>query len=101
LYAAKFKLPTVASVFKIGGNDLSKPIGSRVKSVVDTDERDVPGSTIGRLKGIMFDRYYKIPKPKGNKIKPGWVPTFISMFKDEMNFNEYLRPAAFGKGRGK
>lgn len=69
MYAAKFKLPTVASVFKIGGNDLSKPIGSKVKSVVGTDEIDVPENRVGKLDGILFDRYHKIPKPKGNKIK--------------------------------
>lgn len=37
-YAAKFKLKTVAAVFKKGGNSLANPIGKRIKSVVGTDE---------------------------------------------------------------
>lgn len=64
LYAAKFKLPTVASVFKIGGHDLSKPIGIRAKSVVGLDEKDIPLNK-KKLKGINFDKYHKIYK--GNK----------------------------------
>lgn len=70
MYAAKFNLPTVASVFKIGGNDLGKPIGVKAKSVIGTDEGDVPENRIGKLGGILYDRYHKIPKPKGNKMKP-------------------------------
>lgn len=34
VYAAKFKIGTMATVFKIAGNSLSKPIGMRAKSVV-------------------------------------------------------------------
>lgn len=54
VYAAKFKLPTVAAVFKIGGNALNKPIGKRAKSVVGADEVNTPW--------ILFDRYNTIPK---------------------------------------
>jgi group II intron reverse transcriptase/maturase len=70
VYAAKFKLRTMAAVLKIGGNDLSKPIGVRAKSVIGTDEIDTPQGHKQKLAGIIFDRYHKIPKPKGNKIKP-------------------------------
>lgn len=70
VYAAKFKLPTVAAVFKIGGNSLNKPIGIRAKSVVGADEINTPASKKEELKGILFDRYHTIPKPKGNKLKP-------------------------------
>jgi hypothetical protein len=56
MYAAKFKLRTVAKVFKIGGNDISKPIGDKVKSVVWADERDTPQGKKKKLKGILFDR---------------------------------------------
>ena len=41
MYAAKFKLDTVAAVFKIGGKDLGQPIGRRAKSVVGNDELQV------------------------------------------------------------
>jgi len=69
MYAAKFKLPTVTAVFKIAGNNLSKPIGARVKSVVGADEKDTPKGQKEKLMGILFDRYHKIPKPQGNKLK--------------------------------
>jgi len=64
VYAAKFKLRTVAAVFKVGGNNLSKPIGVRVKSVVGADEANTPQGNKKELKGILYDRYLKIPKPK-------------------------------------
>lgn len=70
MYAAKFKLNTVAAVFKIAGNDLSKPIGIRVKSVVGVDEKDTPQGQKQKLVGILFDRYHQIPKPKESKLKP-------------------------------
>ena len=65
VYAAKFKIGTMAKVFKIAGNSLSKPIGMRAKSVVGADEKDTPQGTKKVLTGILFDRYHKIPKPKG------------------------------------
>ena len=64
----------MAAVFKIGGNDLSKPIGVRAKAVVGLDEKDTPQGLKKKLTGILFDRYHKIPKPKGNKFKPDWTP---------------------------
>lgn len=72
VYAAKFKLPTVAAVFKIGGNNLSKPIGNKAKSVVGATsyEIDTPSGKKEVLKGILFDRYHTIPKPQNNKLKP-------------------------------
>lgn len=70
VYAAKFKLRTVAATFKIGGNDLSKAIGARVKSVVGADEKQTPAGHKEKLTGILFDRYHKIPKPQPNKLKP-------------------------------
>lgn len=87
VYAAKFKLNTVAAVFKIAGNDLSKPIGIRVKSVVGVDEKDTPQGQKQKLMGILFDRYQQIPKPKESKLKPNWIP-------------EYLQVLQKGKGQG-
>lgn len=77
VYAAKFQLPTVAAVFKIGGNALDKPIGARVKSVVGADEANTPKGKKEMLKGILFDRYNTIPKPLGNKLKSNWVPEYM------------------------
>ena len=67
MYAAKFKLKTTAAVFKIGGNDLSKPIGKRSKSVIGVDEGQVP--KVDALKGILYTQYHKIPGPTENMIK--------------------------------
>ena len=85
VYAAKFKLPTVASVFKIGGNDLGIPIGKKTKSVVGADEDKIPAGRKQELKGILYDRYYKIPKPKGNKLKPNWIPEYLITLKEGLS----------------
>ena len=90
VYAAKFKLKTVAAVFKIGGNDLSKPIGARVESVVGADEIHTPQEQRKQLKGILFDRYHKIPKPKGNKIKPDWKPEYLKLLEKGESLEKML-----------
>lgn len=46
MYAAKFKLETVAAVFKAGGENLGRPIVKRAKSVVGNDEGNVPNTAI-------------------------------------------------------
>jgi len=70
MYAAKFKMKTVARVFKNGGNDLSKPLGQRAKSVVGVDIYHQHGSEYTRkIPGILYDRYFKIPNPGKNKIE--------------------------------
>ncbi len=88
VYAAKFKLGTIAAVFKKGGNDLSKPIGARVKSVVGANEssRKVQKS----IMGILYDKYHKIPKPTGNKLKPDWVPEYIKVLKEKGGDAKFL-----------
>ena len=55
MYAAKFKLPTAASVFKITGHNLEKAIGARKKSAIGSD------ANLGNIQGILFHKYYKIP----------------------------------------
>lgn len=91
VYAAKFKLKTVAAVLKIGGIDLSKPIGVRAKSVVGLDEKDTPQGLKKKLTGILFDRYHKIPKPKGNKLKPNWTPEYLKALQKGDNFDIFLK----------
>jgi hypothetical protein len=83
VYAAKFKLKTVASVFKIGRNDLSSPIGAKAKSVVGADEKHTPQGKKNKLVGILFDRFHKIPKPKPNQLKPDWKPEHIKMLQEK------------------
>lgn len=91
VYAAKFKLKTVAAVFKIGGNDLSRPIGEKVKSVVGADESDTPQGSKKKLEGILFDRYYKIPQPKANKLGPNWEPEYMKALKNGDNLENFLK----------
>lgn len=91
VYAAKFKLKTVAAVFKIGGNDLSKPIGIKAKSVIGADEKDTPQGLNKSLTGILFDRYHKIPKPKGNKLKPNWVPEYVKALEKGVSSEDFLK----------
>lgn len=91
VYAAKYKLRTVAAVFKIAGNDLGKPIGARAKSIVGADDIHTPSGKKEKLKGILFDRYHKIPKPKGNKLKPNLIPEYlIPLQKDNLEIGSFL-----------
>jgi len=70
MYAAKFKLGTVAQVFKISGNDLSKPLSVRKKSIVGVTNNHV--QTLSnwisiipkklKIENILYGRYYKTPK---------------------------------------
>lgn len=73
VYAAKFKLGTVASVFKAGRNDLSRKIGNRTPKVPVgvVDKGNV------KINGILFDRYHKIPKAQQTKILKTWKPEYI------------------------
>lgn len=72
VYAAKFKLKTVARVFKIGTNNLSRAIGNTKKSaigVVDSKGKKIPK--------VLYDRYYTIPKREGSKLLNDWKPEYL------------------------
>lgn len=85
MYAAKFKLPTVAAVFKRGTNNLSIAIGARIKSIVGVDaNRD-------KIKGILFDRYHKIPKPKGNKMLTSSRPLYERTLRNVTDLEELVK----------
>lgn len=90
VYAAKFKMKTVARVFKIGGNDLKKPLGVRAKSVVGADEKNVPKGA-KQMEGILFDRYHKIPEPEGNKLPATWQPDYLKLLEKSANFQKFLK----------
>ena len=102
VYAAKFKFKTVAAIFKIGGNDLSKPIGVRVKSVIGADEPDTPRRREGsknKLTGILFDRYHKIPKPKPSKLNPNWIPEYMKALQKGDNLENLIKEIWKTKGQ--
>jgi group II intron reverse transcriptase/maturase len=91
MYAAKFKMKTVARVFKIGGNDLSRPLGERAKSVVGADEKNKHGGEYTRIiPSILYDRYYKIPDPEGNKIKSNWQPYYRSILQKSNKYDQLI-----------
>ena len=84
MYAAKYKLGTMAQVFKRGGNDLSKPLKARERfsHVGVTDEQimkweeSVTGKgTPRKIPAILFNKYFKIPKPKKSSLAKGWLPS--------------------------
>ena len=74
VYAAKFKFPTVAAIFKAGRNDLSRPIGTKRKSAVGVvDKINV------KIPGILYDRYNKIPKRGSSKLLNSWQPEYLKV----------------------
>jgi hypothetical protein len=91
VYAAKFKQKTVATVFKIGGNNLSKPIGIRAKSVIGADESETPQGSKKKLTEILFDRYYKIPKPKPSKLNPKWIPEYMKALQKGDKLENFIK----------
>ena len=64
---------------------MGKPIGQKVKSVVGRDENNISKLKSKPLVGILFDRYFKIPKPNGNKIKKDWLPEYLVMLQKDLN----------------
>nr|YP_003204913.1 endonuclease [Millerozyma farinosa]CAY39283.1 Endonuclease, COX1 group II intron encoded [Millerozyma farinosa] len=72
VYATKFKTKTVAKVFKMGGNDLSKPIGNTKKSAIGITDKDNM-----KIKPVTYDRYWKMPERKGLKLTNSWKPEYL------------------------
>lgn len=87
MYAAKFKLKRVSAVFKAGGNDLSKPIGRRIKSVTEA----VDGKL---MEGILFSNYYKIPKREPPKLPKTWKPKYIQNLENETDLESFTEMIA-------
>jgi group II intron reverse transcriptase/maturase len=104
LYAAKFKLGSIAKVFKLGGKDLSKPLSKHKKSVVGvTDDwinnwfnkSDMKNTTAKKKKRIiepiLYTRYKDIPDHIGNKQKFDWEPDFVNVLKNEEKIKDILK----------
>ena len=84
VYAAKFKCKTVARVFKIGGNDLSKPIGVTRKSAVGVVDKKG-----AKIPGILYDKYWRIPDRKGSKFLNVWKPEYLKSLEAE-DLNSFI-----------
>ena len=96
MYAAKYKLGTMAQVFKKGGGNLSRPLKARKGfshvGVTDEQIKKWEGSVTGKgtprkIPGILFEKYFKIPRPNQNLLANGWQPqhekTIISIIDRE------------------
>lgn len=97
LYAAKFKIDSIAKVFKKGGKGLDRPLSSNKSSVVGvTDERisnwfktsDMNSVYANDRKKrfiqpILYSKYKDIPSTLGNKLKPDWKPDFVKDLNDK------------------
>jgi len=98
MYAAKFKMKTVARVFKIGGNDISKSLGKRAKSIIGVDEINIKktynehGQEFSRtIPGILYDRYFKIPGPEGNKLPNNWRPNYKKLLEKYDKLDKFVK----------
>lgn len=89
-YAAKFGLRTVAKVFKKAGNNLSKSLTAKSRKIVGSNavQKQSPRLTPGRFEGILFDRYWKIPEPVGNK--PNWKPEYVKMLETNSSTEQFI-----------
>jgi len=110
LFAAKFRLRSIAKVFAIAGKDLGKPIKSKHlkpgKAVIgQTEEKikeylrsiGIPRNKVEKKKqvflGLPYTTYKDIPKPDLAPLKKDFMPTFaeviqsvpVSSSKDPLN----------------
>ena len=95
LYAAKFKLGSMAKVFKIGGKGLDKPLSSNKKSVVGVTDKQIKNwfqSDMNsvfvkienrKIQPILYSKYKDIPETLGNKLKSDWKPDFVKIVSDK------------------
>lgn len=96
LYAAKFKLDSIAKVFKKGGKGLDRPLSSNKSSVVGVTDEWIKNwfkpsdmnsvsvkDQIRRIQPILYSKYKDIPKNLGSKLKPGWKPDFVKDLREK------------------
>lgn len=81
LYAAKFKWHRRATIFKIGGRDLSLPLKSKKGGIVGRSK----DSYRAPLQGIVYKHYKEIPNPVKAPLDPSFAATFeeVSMGKSQ------------------
>lgn len=90
LYAAKFRWHRKATIFKMGGRDLSKQIKIS-KGYIGKVKDDVEV----KVKGIIYSNYYKIEKPDRRPRNPDVIQTWETVYKgraaEVKTVNEVLR----------
>jgi hypothetical protein len=92
LYAAKFRWHRRATIFKLGGRDLSKPIKANkgfIGKIID--DHNI------KLNGIIGSRYSHIKKPDRRPLNPDFESDWETIYKnyvktdDILNINNVLR----------
>lgn len=108
LYAAKFKLGSLAKVFAVGGIGLNKPLSSNKKSVVgvtdervekwlDSNSKDSNMNDKSRKKSkriiapILYEKYKDIPGPTKNKLTKDWEPDFVKSLNNPESLNKIIK----------
>ena len=78
LFAAKYKLHTMAKVFGKAGKDLGKPLKGPSIGANDTklkhDAKVAGGDLVWDFVGLLYTKYHKIPKPDLKPLAKGWKP---------------------------
>lgn len=81
MYAAKFRWNRRATIFKIGGRALGKPLlVTRNKGFIGraSDSYQVP------LQEIIYSNYNKLPKPIKSPLDPNFKASFVEIYKGEI-----------------
>lgn len=93
VYAAKFKLKTVSSVFKIAGNDLKRPLGNTKYSAVGLTDSEITkwNSNKRIIPSILYDRYWKIPQRSLSKVQINWKPEYIKLIEKCDNLEKFAK----------
>ena len=106
LYAAKFKIGSIAKVFAKGGIGLNRPLSSSWKSVVGaTDDMVIKWKQSTKRKGkmdnvhwkksiippILYDKYKDIPKTQPCKQKSDWEPEFVKVLRNLEKLQETIK----------
>lgn len=78
LFAAKYKLRTMAKVFGKAGKDLGKPLKGPSIGANDEklkhDARAAGGDLKWEFKGLLYTKYHTIPKPDLKPLAKEWKP---------------------------
>lgn len=94
LYATKFKLSSVAQVFKRGGNNLGKLIGHKKTASLVTFFN--PGSLnnksekTNQIQGLLYDHSYNIPKPEKIAKLQVIKPLYITLLENSANIEKLV-----------
>jgi group II intron reverse transcriptase/maturase len=89
LFAAKYRLHTMAKIFRKAGKDLGKPLKGPSIGANDEklkhDAKAAGGELIGEFKGLLYTKYKQIPSPDLKPLAKGWKP-MVGPYEDHMTY---------------